>query len=290
MTPMLQSSVSQRQWLQHSLGQSLLLGLVVILASRIPAADGTGNDTSSEPTAHPGQNAGPTLGLTRHLSAGSPLCNLGEQPPVAIGDPLLLCVFLSTHPPRKMIFRVKVEEYAELLLKGSLGLIDAEHQQFPVSTWVTMSSTDAALPLDCSHGGDADARLALASCPQIYASSTHTAPLLSLVVNLRNGVVSSFAWDNSCAGCGPDACIHSSKFFNPISGEYGGGTFEQGTCSQALLGCGWECDLKIFVTWAGTDKNGRHATSAGMRLSKFTGYTLSSLYERMSNNYDEVFR
>jgi len=258
---------------QHSLGQALRLGAVVILASGLPATAGT-------PKPAP------------RLNARGPSCNLGEQPPLAIGDQVLLCVFLSTHPPRKIIVRVKVEEYAELLLKGSVGLIAMEHQKLPVSTWVTASSEASALPLDCSDGGaaDIDARLALASCPQIYASSAHVAPLLSLVVNLRNGVVSSFAWDNGCAGCGPDACMYSNKFLNLSTDSYGGGTFEQGTCGQGYPSCGWQCDLKILVTWAGTDKNGRHAISAGTRLSKFSGYSLSSLYERMSKNYDEAFR
>merc|ERR1712232_1341073 len=121
-----------------------------------------------------------------------------------------LCIFLSTNPPKKMVFAVKAEEYAEFVLKGSqaLGLSNTSE---PTYTWASVSQEAPAPPLNCTHNTDIDARGHLVSCPQIYMTATHAVHVMSLVINLRDGEISSFAWDNGCAGCGPNSCIRSSK-------------------------------------------------------------------------------
>ena len=62
--------------------------------------------------------------------------------------------------------------------------------------------------------------------------------------------------------------------------------FEAGSCGKSYVKCNDPnnpCDLHILVTWAGTDKNGNHLTTAGRRLSKFGGSTINSMYETMDS-------
>merc|ERR1712176_213308 len=199
----------------------------------------------------------------------------------------MFCVSITTNPVRKMIFRLKVDEYSTLMLKGSQKMTTSASQ--PVYAWVGASQTGEANPLNCDDTSDMERRGAVASCPQIYTSSSHVAFLLNLVVNLDNGKVSSFAWDNGCAGCGPSSCMESSKRFDVNKSIAGSEYFKTGVCGQDTPKCPPEaensCDMKILVTWAGTDKDGNNLLSAGLRLSKFTGHTLRSVYDTMSDNY-----
>jgi len=129
------------------------------------------------------------------------------------------------------------------------------------------------------------------SCPQIYASKDASAQLTNLVVNLQHGEVSSFSWDDNCHGCDSSSCLQSSKSLTHESFSEESKFFEGGTCSQASDTCSGNslaCDLKVFVTWAGTDKDGRNLISAGSRLSKLTGPTLSSLYNSMKTSYSKA--
>merc|ERR1719203_2356490 len=134
-----------------------------------------------------------------------PMCSLGDQKPVAVGDPVMLCIFLSTRPVQKMVFQIKVEQYAQLVLKGSQAkaLKALKNDGMAIHTWAAVSHEEAAKPLDCRNGADMELRGNHVSCPQVYASSSHAAQLVNLVVNLEDGHISSFAWDNACAGCGP---------------------------------------------------------------------------------------
>jgi len=258
-----------------------------IVSAAIGAQDETGQGVSYSEAARLASAVNDTNGT--NTSARLPLCDLGPEQPVAIGDQMPICFFLSTNPPKKMVFRVQVEQYAELVLKGSQAKAIA-NDRMPIYTWAAVTGSNASLPLDCSKSDDIEQRSHLVSCPQVYATSTRMAHMLNLVVNLRDGKLSSFAWDNGCAGCGPDACIESKKSIDIHTGAESGGLLGS-ACGAEVTGCTSNdvgCDMKVFVTWAGTDKDGRHATSAGMRMSKFTGYTLTSLYEKANQNYKKV--
>lgn len=208
----------------------------------------------------------------------APACSLGNVPAAALGDTVPLCVFLSTSPPRKMAFRVKVDASAELLLRGSRLI--AANQSAPVNAWVTASQASAAYPLDCADRADIDSRMHEASCPQVYFVSDDVAPIVSLVISMEEGKITSFAWDNECQNCGPLSCMESPRNLNRTDFAPGGGSLLRGTCGANVADCSGDgCDLRVFVTWAGTDSGGRHAMSAGMRLSKFTGYTFGSVYD-----------
>lgn len=238
-------------------------------------------------------------------SLASPYCNLGPQGALKIADPLMVCVFVSTSPPKKMIFRLTVEEYTSLVLHGSAALSlgaqipesggaisqgplltqnESDSVANDIHTWISTSTEEPAISLNCNSDEDMDKRGNFVSCPQIYANGDHMAKLLSLVVNLRDGVVHSLVWDNGCDGCGPQRCMKSALQLDPTSMVPGAETFDNGACGKTHLQCGEnkaDCDLQILVTWAGTDKDGNHLQSAGRRISRFGGDTIASMYETM---------
>jgi len=310
-----------------------------------------------------------TLSLL-HVSLASPFCDLGPTAPLSMLDPMLLCVFVSTNPPRKMIFRILVEEYASLILTGSktlalggvlpvAGLIGSNSSCFTMDTiyspldmpgqastlaasaeacqarcatikdcahfsyfavdrmchlqnssavakvipsgqsgppncatgvsqdihaWVSSSTSSPALPLNCNGDADSNIRGKYVSCPQVYASSSHLAHLLSLVINVRDGFIHSFVWDNGCEACGPQNCMQSALSLDSVNMRPAAEKEESGSCGTTHVHCAdpkVSCDLQVLVTWAGTDKDGRHLQSAGRRLSQFGGTTMSSVYETM---------
>lgn len=226
----------------------------------------------------------------------APSCNVGPEPVVALGDEVLLCIFLSTVPPRKMIFKVKVEEYASLVLKGAEKLVFPPHSkkrmlETPIYTWVSASHLEHhgnAFPLNCADSSDMEARGHLVSCPQIFATEQLIAPMLNIIVNLWDGKIHSFAWDYGCLACGPTSCVQSSMSLE--NGRPSNDIFEAGVCARDSAGCEVDksCDLKLYVTWAGTDRNGLHARSANMRLSRFQGSTIRSMWETASYKYDNT--
>mmetsp|Transcript_49869 Transcript_49869/g.93306 ORF Transcript_49869/g.93306 Transcript_49869/m.93306 type:complete len:252 (+) Transcript_49869:74-829(+) len=212
-------------------------------------------------------------------------CDAADPSAKAAGDSLRLCVFISSKPTQRMAFQIKVDESAELALQGSDNFA---FQDTDVYTWVSGSHAGPAHPLDCSNDTEVTLRGSEVSCPQIYSSAVNVAQLANLVVNMRDGLVSSFVWDNGCSGCAPARCMDSSRSFAVDNLTTGDSFFQEGTCGQARDACVGKanlCDLKIFVTWAGTDKRGRNLLSAGSRLSKLTGPTLRSLYETLQEGY-----
>lgn len=217
-------------------------------------------------------------------------CYVDDLSPRAVGDSLWFCVFLSTRPARKMVFQIKVEEAAELDLQGSRDFA-LENLSQPLYTWVSTSHRGSSEALDCSNATDMELRGHDVSCPQIYAHATAVTQLSNLVVNLREGRVSSFAWDNSCSGCSPSQCLKSSQSLSEENFTEGSQFFSEGTCGESAdfcIGTPAACNLKVFVTWAGTDKHGRNLVSAGSRLSKLAGPTLSSFYNTLKDGYNQA--
>lgn len=219
----------------------------------------------------------------------APRCSLGVSGSYSVGNQVMLCIFLSTNPVQKLIFRLKVDEFSSLMLRGSSQRSAANSSRQPVYAWVTSTMGDAdATPLNCADGNDIRSRGDMTSCPQIYSSASYIATLHSLVVNFVNGKVRGFAWDNGCEDCGPQSCMRPSKFFAVNTSTPSGDTFAAGVCSKEKVKCSLDassnCDMAIVVTWAGTDSAGKNLLSAGRRLSQFRGYTLKSMYETADAN------
>ena len=137
------------------------------------------------------------------------------------------------------------------------------------------------------------------------ASSMETIPLYTVIVIADKGIVSAITWDDGCLACadnGPN-CIYNAVDVN-TSQVYRGdiglrGCYEDAaTCAPTPIDTSAlpnatnynftssPCDLKVFVTWTGTDRNGAFFTSAGERLSRYTSFGVGSLYQGVLNGID----
>ena len=93
---------------------------------------------------------------------------------------------------------------------------------------------------------------------------------LSVVIVLNNGLVDEVVWDNGCYACSEEQCI-------------------KGNCGIPLNECQAgtnKCDFSAYVSWYGTDKNGRYLLSAGQRLSQFQSTSARSYYDYVKENLE----
>lgn len=88
----------------------------------------------------------------------------------------------------------------------------------------------------------------------------------SIVINQENGVVPTtnpIVGDNFCDG----SCVcYNNECFESNSKGYG------------------TIDCTIYVSWAGTDTSGTHLLSNTMRLSRYSFYSMSSVYSAVKSN------
>jgi hypothetical protein len=154
-------------------------------------------------------------------------------------------------------------------------------------------------------------------CEPAKASLIQTVPLYTAIIGLNRGAVEYVAWDDGCFFCAENGadCVNTALNLN--------GTTEQDDralrgCRQTLdlshtppqdncyptvatdaanttvanattdggRGVGnatSPCDLKVFVTWTGTDRHGKFLKSAGQRFSRFRAFGVASLYQGALN-------
>lgn len=93
---------------------------------------------------------------------------------------------------------------------------------------------------------------------------------LSVVIILDEGKVDEVVWDSGCYACEDSNCI-------------------KGNCGIPINECQAgtnNCDFSAYVSWYGTDANGRYLLSAGQRLSQFQSVSAKSYYDYVSNNLE----
>eukprot|EP00483_Globobulimina_turgida_P001596 UN01598 len=93
---------------------------------------------------------------------------------------------------------------------------------------------------------------------------------LSVVIILDQGKVDEVLWDNGCYSCGEENCV-------------------EGNCAMSHKDCEPgtnKCDFSAYISWYGTDANGRYLLSAGQRLSQFQSVSAKSYYDYVRNNLD----
>jgi hypothetical protein len=97
---------------------------------------------------------------------------------------------------------------------------------------------------------------------------------------LDKGSVSSLSWKNSCnssQGCELKDCIDASVIHQEI-------TYSEMNCF--ITGCTrdlTECDTQVFVTFQGSDVDGRWTTSDNYRISAFDAYSIRSYLNAARN-------
>merc|ERR550534_2147807 len=82
--------------------------------------------------------------------------------------------------------------------------------------------------------------------------------VMTVIIYLDDGKVDKIMWDDFCDSSACD-CIDNAQ----------GTTKMCGLSDQDCANTSNNCDIKAYVTWFGTDKDGKYLTSAGQRLSRF---------------------
>jgi hypothetical protein len=105
-------------------------------------------------------------------------------------------------------------------------------------------------------------------------------PLFNIVLKLEMGVIMDIVWDNDCFSClVSDGCITTDGLVN-IDGSKNTDSFKN--CKQDLCAANdatsINCDPKFYITWFGTDANGKQLKSSNLSMTRFRQYAVGSLY------------
>lgn len=164
---------------------------------------------------------------------------------------------------------------------GTAGWVTpAQKDEHPEDTYLVTVSVSS---------NDVDAAL-----PKVYkfiqpGGVKRTASVMTAIISVQDGDVVAITWDEGCFFCDPkkEDCVPNT-FDNSTNTVYDAAPYA--TCTQTDTACaeetgsygtegGGACDLKMYVTWTGTDVNGNFLTSAGLRFSQYRAFGVESLYD-----------
>jgi hypothetical protein len=130
---------------------------------------------------------------------------------------------------------------------------------------------------------------------RLVASSTSsvTFPVLMAVIRVEEGKVMDITWDDTCDWCSADRCAANTYNYKgeAVLTDSKACYFPDDECVRAgtatqvpYLGnqitqieSKPECDLKVYVTWTGTDSKGFHFLSAATRFSRLNEAQVKSI-------------
>jgi len=100
--------------------------------------------------------------------------------------------------------------------------------------------------------------------------SNRAVQYLTLVILVDEGRIDDIVWDDTCIACSDSDCFH-------------------GNCGTKFNECPQSgCELNVYVSWYGTDKDGNYLLSSGQRLSQFDGFSAASYYEYAADNRPSI--
>ena len=107
--------------------------------------------------------------------------------------------------------------------------------------------------------------------------------MFNLVIKMEEGKIYDVVWDNGCFDCNDNECndlVSISVFNSTITQSYK-------NCQETESCTSTEgqnsCDPKFYITWFGTDKDKRQLKTAGLAMTKFQHYSVSSLYSSIKD-------
>ena len=117
--------------------------------------------------------------------------------------------------------------------------------------------------------------------PYIKASADKVYPLNFLNIVMSTGSISSYTWQNICDGCGIESATCNAETASTTLYDGTSGTYEQSNCYIAKCSSSnlANCDPRLFITWSGTDTDGKYLYSAGKALKQFISQNVVSLWE-----------
>ena len=110
---------------------------------------------------------------------------------------------------------------------------------------------------------------------------------MNLVIKMEEGKIYDVVWDNGCFDCDNNCnknIISNSVFNSSVTQSYD-------NCYEDLTSCESSsetniCDPKFYITWFGTDEDKRQLKTAGLAMSKFKHYSVSSLYSSVKKIFN----
>jgi len=110
-------------------------------------------------------------------------------------------------------------------------------------------------------------------------------PYLTAIISVDKGSITGITWDNACVFCSASECEDNTYGYDGQLATKEEALQPVGGCSLSVEECEAstkaECDLMLYVVWAGTDSNGRDFTSSANRFSAFPKQSWS---DRLSLN------
>ena len=104
---------------------------------------------------------------------------------------------------------------------------------------------------------------------------------------MEEGTIYDIVWDNGCFDCDNNCQkeITSTSVFNSSITQTYENCYETSTCALNSDSSS-NCDPKFYVTWFGTDKDKRQLKTAGLAMTKFKHYSVSSLYSSIKDVFN----
>ncbi|KAK8795698.1 hypothetical protein WA158_000354 [Blastocystis sp. Blastoise] len=192
---------------------------------------------------------------------------------VTKGNKHLVCVTINGS--RRNVFNPVVDEFTRVNYTNSYTdketlYVDDDHTYISVSTATSLKNVK--------------------SVSKLYLYGRKYYPILTAVISVEKGEVVAITWDDGCYSC-QEGCEQNSMYLE--DGEiqiiqandpkYSVWAGQSCYLDQSCDATKKNCDLKLYIVWSGTDKDGRPLSSSNMRFSRFDGATLSSIYNTIVN-------
>jgi len=122
------------------------------------------------------------------------------------------------------------------------------------------------------------------------AKASRTIPVYTVVISAEQGVPQNVVFDEGCFFCEPGSaqCV-GNVFDNATKTVPSAPSSPFRSCaspSECTAASGDACDLKLFITWTGTDANGAYFQSANLRFSRFRQFGVGQYYDDIASGVD----
>lgn len=249
---------------------SLLLSQMIITPDT-PSTSTTSGSASANPLAGLiGVPTTPSASTTDTPSTSWALdCDVANRDAKTRFDDSLICFHLMPLQI-KVIIKVQVDTPSVARIEGTYELL--KDKQTPINIIAQQQNT--------MHYS--------VEAPYIRNAENRVYPINVLNIVLKNGLISSYNWVNSCGGCDSNSCqketLSTNMFKSANQSTVEQGKYERSNCY--IPRCTGEadkfnCDPRIFITWSGTDKNKKYMTSLNKSPMMFLKADYDSIWKSM---------
>lgn len=129
------------------------------------------------------------------------------------------------------------------------------------------------------------------ACLVCVVHCAHASSCAQTTLCLACWQIQGVTWDDGCDFCDPDTC--EPNLYGAAANTSTSRITDSGyTCYSPLSSCAGEnatlCDITLYVGWTGTDKSGDYLSSAGLRMSQFKKYSISSYVKKVANSFSSL--